>query len=300
MEFRVLRYFLAVTREQNITNAAEVLHLTQPTLSRQLKELEDEIGKTLFIRGKRKITLTEDGILFRKRAEEIVDLIKKTESEFSNSSNEISGEIFIGSGETYGMTFIAKIMNKLHEEYPNIRYNIFSGNSDDVTEKLDNGNLDFGILIEPVDVNKYNYLKLPFFDTWGILMRKDCKLAQLDVVEPKDIINLPLICSRQSLVKNELSNWCGTDYENLNIVATYNLIFNAAIMVKEGLGYAICFNNLIDTTANRDLCFRPLKNCDSCNLILVWKKYQVFSNASEKFLDELQKQINDNKNNQIK
>lgn len=290
MEIRVLRYFLAVAREQNISNAAEVLHLTQPTLSRQLKELEDEIGKTLFIRGKRKITLTEDGVLFRKRAEEIVDLVKKTEVEFSESSNDISGEIFIGGGETNGFTFIAKIMNKLHEEYPNIRFNIFSGNSDDVTEKLDNGNLDFGVLIDPVDINKYNYLKLPSFDTWGILMRKDCDLAKLDIIEPKDIINLPLICSRQSLVKNSLSNWIGTDYENLNIVATYNLIFNAALMVKEGVGYAFCFDKLIDTTANKDLCFIPLKNCDTCNLFLVWKKYQVFSKPAEKFLEEIQKQ----------
>lgn len=292
MEIRVLKYFLTLAREQNITSAAEVLHITQPTLSRQLKDLEEELGKILFIRGKRKITLTEDGMLFKKRAEEIIDLLKKTESEFSNYTNDIAGEIFIGSGETHGMQFVAKTLKQLHKDFPNIRYNIFSGNGDDVCEKLDNGILDFGILIEPVDVKKYNYLKLPFYDTWGILIKKDCKLAKLDVIEPKDIVNMPLICSRQTLVKNGLSNWIGTDYENLNIVATYNLIFNAALMVSEGLGIALCFDKLINTTANKDLCFRPLANSENCNLILVWKKYQIFSKSSEKFLEYINKSIN--------
>lgn len=293
MEIRVLKYFLAVAREQNISNAAEVLHITQPTLSRQLKDLEDEIGTTLFIRGKRKITLTEDGILFRKRAEEIIDLVDKTESEFSNLSNTVSGEIFIGGGETLGMTFIANILNELHQDYPNIRYNIFSGNGDDVCEKLDNGLLDFGILTEPININTYNYLKLPYYDIWGVLMKKESELAKHDIIEPKDLISEPLICSRQSLVKNSLSNWIGTDYENLNIVGTYNLIFNAALMVKAGLGYALCFDKLIDTTANQDLCFRPLANSEHSNLILAWKKYQVFSKPAEKFLEYVNTKITD-------
>lgn len=296
MEIRVLKYFLAVASEQNISNAAELLHLTQPTLSRQLKNLEEEIGKTLFIRGKRKITLTADGILFKRRAEEIIDLVKKTESEFSSFSEDLMGEIFIGGGETLGMKFIAKTLKQLHENYPNIRYNIFSGNGDDVCEKLDNGLLDFGILTEPIDINKYSYLKLPYYDTWGILMKKDSILAKLDMINPKDIINLPLICSRQSLIKKSLSNWIGTNYENLNIVATYNLIFNAALMVNEGLGYAICFDKLIETTANNNLCFRPLENSKYSNLILVWKKNQVFSKPAEKFLEYITKNIRNIKN----
>lgn len=291
MEIRVLKYFLAVAREQTISNAAEVLHLTQPTLSRQLRDLEYEMGKTLFIRGNRKITLTEDGILFKKRAEEIIELVQKTESEFSNSSDTISGEIFIGGSETLGMQFIAKILNELHKDYPNVRYNIFSGNGDDVCEKLDNGLLDFGILTEPIDISKYNYIKLPYYDTWGVLMKKESELAKHDIIEPKDLINKPLICSRQSLVKNSLSNWIGTDYENLNIVGTYNLIFNAALMVKAGLGYALCFDKLIDTTANQDLCFRPLANSEHSNLILAWKKYQVFSKPAEKFLEYVNKKL---------
>ena len=285
MEIRVLKYFLAVAREQNISNAATSFHLTQPTLSRQLKDLENEIGTTLFIRGKRKIILTDDGLLFRKRAEEIIDLVDKTQSEFLNLSNTVSGEIFIGSGETLGMNFITNTLNKLHIDYPNIRYNIFSGNGDDVCEKLDNGLLDFGLLLEPVDISKYSYLKLPYYDTWGVLMRKNCELAKKDIISPKDLIDKPLICSRQSLFKNGLSNWIGTDYENLNIIGTYNLIFNAALMVKSGLGYALCLDNLIDTTANKDLCFRPIVNSEHANLILVWKKNQIFSKPAEKFLE---------------
>lgn len=285
MEIRVLNYFLAVAREQSILRASESLHLSQPTLSRQLKDLEDELGKTLFIRGNKKITLTEYGVLFRKRAEEIIDLVRKTENELINSIDDISGEIFIGSGETEGMKAISKVFKKLHEDYPNIRYNIFSGNGDDVTEKIDSGILDFGLLIEPIDLTKYNYLKLPLFDTWGVLMRKDCELAKLDIIEPKDIIDLPLICSRQTLVKDGLSNWIGTDYDKLNIVASYNLIYNASLLVEDGIGYAICFDKLVNTECNSNLCFRPLKNSDHSHLILAWKKYQVFSKPAEKFLD---------------
>lgn len=295
MEIRVLKYFLAVAREQNITNAAEVLHITQPTLSRQLKELEDEIGKTLFIRGKRKITLTEDGRLFRKRAEEIVELVNKTESEFSNSTNEISGEIAIGGGETNGMRLIARTIKKLNINYPHIHYSLFSGNADDVTEKLDKGLLDFGLLIEPVDVTKYEYIRLPFSDTWGLVMRKDNPLSKKKYIEPDDLLNIPLICSRQVLGKSELSNWLGTDFNKLNIVSTYNLIFNAALMVDEGVGCAITLDKLVNTGEDSNLCFRPLKNSKNSDLILVWKKYQVFSKASQKFLDEFKKQINDTK-----
>lgn len=293
MEIRVLKYFLAVAREQNISNAAETLHLTQPTLSRQLRDLEDKIGKALFIRGKRKITLTEDGVLFRKRAEEIIDLVKKTETEFLSSPNDISGEIFIGGGETLGMKFIANVLNSLHIDFPNISFNVFSGNGDDVCEKLDNGLLDFGVLSEPVDIHKYNYIRLPYFNSWGVLMKEDSELAKLDVIKANDIKDKPLIVSRQSLIKNGLSNWMESDYETLNIVATYNLIFNAALMVQEGLGYALCFDNLIDTTANKGLCFRPVDSNEYSNLILVWKKYQVFSKPSEKFLDYVNKKIAD-------
>lgn len=292
MEIRVLKYFLALAREQNITSAAEVLHITQPTLSRQLKELEDEIGKTLFIRGKRKITLTEDGRLFRKRAEEIVELVNKTKFEFSTPSDEIAGEISIGSGETIGMRLIAKTIKNLNYNYPNIRFNLFSGNAEDVTEKLDKGLLDFGLLIEPVDVTKYEYIRLPLKDTWGLVMRKDNPLAQKEYIVPDDLVDISLICSRQILEKSNLTKWLGNDFNKLNIISTYNLIFNAALMVDEGIGCAITLDKLVNTGVDSNLCFIPLKNSKHSDLIFVWKKYQVFSKAAESFLDELQKEIN--------
>ena len=293
MEIRLLKYFLAVAREENITAAAESLHITQPTLSKQLMELEDELGKKLFIRGKRKITLTEDGILLRKRAGEIVDLLEKTQAELKNLDNEvISGDIYIGAGETEGMRIIAKLSSKLQKKYPNIHYHLFSGNSEDVIEKLDKGLIDFGVLIEPTDIKKYGYVKLPVYDTWGVLMRKDSDLAKKDYIEPNDLLNIPLLCSRQALANNEFSIWFGDNTEKLNVVATYNLIYNASLYVEEGFGYAITLDKLINLTDDSNLCFKPIIPNLKANLVLVWKKYQVFSKAAQFFLDELQKEIN--------
>ena len=292
MELREYRYFLAVAREESITKASELLHISQPGLSKVIMNIEDSLGKKLFIRENRKITLTEDGILLRKRAQEIVDLADKTEAELTATYNDISGEVFIGGGETEGMRIIAKTIKELNNNYPNIHYNLFSGNAQDVTEKLDKGLLDFGVLIEPVDVTKYEYIRLPFSDTWGLVIRKDNPLSKKKYIEPDNLLNIPLICSRQVLRKSELSNWLGTDFNKLNIVSTYNLIFNAALMVDEGIGCAITLDKLVNTGENSNLCFRPLKNSKNSDLILVWKKYQVFSKASQKFLDEFKKQIN--------
>ncbi len=293
MEIRLLKYFLAVSREENITAAAESLHITQPTLSKQLMELEDELGKKLFIRGKRKITLTEDGILLRKRAGEIVDLLEKTQAELKNLDNEvISGDIYIGAGETEGMRIIAKLGSQLQKKYPNIHYHLFSGNSEDVIEKLDKGLIDFGVLIEPTDIKKYGYVKLPVYDTWGVLMRKDSDLAKKDYIKPNDLLNIPLLCSRQALANNEFSIWFGDNTEKLNVVATYNLIYNASLYVEEGFGYAVTLDKLINLTDDSNLCFKPIIPNLKANLVMVWKKYQVFSKATQKFLDELQNEIN--------
>ncbi len=291
MELREYRYFLAVAREESITKASEFLHISQPGLSKVIMNIEDSLGKKLFIRENRKITLTEDGILLRKRAQEIIDLADKTEAELTSNYNDISGEIFIGGGETEGMRIIAKTIKELNSNYPNIKYNLFSGNAEDVTEKLDKGLLDFGILIEPVDVTKYEYMRLPFSDTWGLLVRKDNLLSKKAYIEPDDLLNIPLICSRQVLGKSELSNWLGIDFNKLNVISTYNLIFNAALMVSEGIGSAITLDKLVKTDINSNLCFIPLKNSKKSDLIFVWKKYQVFSKASQKFLSELKKQI---------
>ena len=207
MELRVLQYFLAIAREETILGAAERLHMTQPTLSRQMKELEEELGKQLFIRGNRKITLTDDGMLLRQRAEEIVTLVEKTESDIMLSDASLSGDIYIGAGETDGMRLIAKVMHKCCEVYPNIKFHIFSGNSQDVADKIEKGLLDFGIFVEPADISKYDFIKLPSCDTWGLLMRKDSPLANKESILPDDIKDLPLICSDQVMFQNEISGW---------------------------------------------------------------------------------------------
>ena len=292
MEIRVLKYFLAVAREQNISAAAESLFLSQPTLSRQLKELEEELGKQLFIRGSRKITLTEEGLLLRKRAEEIVELLDKTEKELSNSDKQVSGEIYIGAGETDGLRLIAKAAKELQEQYPQITYRIISGDAVDITERLDKGLIDFALLLEPVDISKYNYLKFPVKDVWGVLMRRDCPLAQRESISPRDLQNMPLIVSRQAVDGSELTQWLKNGSEQLNIVSTYNLVYNASLMVDEGLGVALCLDKIINVSGDSSLCFRPLKPKLEVGMSLVWKKYQVFSKAAEKFILKMQEDIN--------
>lgn len=290
MELRVLRYFLAVAREQSISGAAESLHITQPTLSRQLMELEEELGKRLFIRGSRKITLTEDGILFRKRATEILDLVEKTEAELHAPDDIITGDIYIGGGETDAMRLIARIASDLRKKHPGIRYHLYSGNGDNVTERLDKGLLDFGVLIEYGDLKKYNHIHLPVEDTWGLLMPKDCPLAKNDVITPEDLSDVPLITSSQS-IGNDFLSWLGKEIDTLNIVSTYNLIYNASLMVDEGFGYALCLDKLLNTSGDSRLCFRPLSPRYEAKLDLVWKKYQVFSKAAEKFLELAKKEF---------
>lgn len=289
MDIRVLRYFLAVTREESISGAAEALHITQPTLSRQLMDLEEEIGKKLLIRGNRRITLTEEGMLLRKRAAEIIDLVEKTESELMAPEEVVSGDIYIGGGETDAMRLIARTATELQKISPQVRYHLFSGNADDVTERLDKGLLDFGVLIEPADMKKYDYIRLPATDTWGLLMTKDSPLAEKETIRPEDLWELPIITSRQTLTGNEFSGWLGKDFEKLNIVATYNLLYNATLMVEEGLGYALCLDKLANTSRESGLCFRPLEPKLEVHLNIVWKKYQVFSGAAGHFLDRLQK-----------
>ncbi len=291
MDIRVLQYFLAVAREASITKAAESLHMTQPPLSRQLKELEEELGKQLFIRGNRRITLTEEGMILRKRAEEMVELMEKTKTEVSSSGKKISGEIYIGGGETEGIRLIAKVAEKIRKQYPNVSYHLFSGNAEDVTERLDRGLLDFGILIEPADMKKYDFIKLPTKDRWGLLMRRDHPLAGKSGIGPEDLQGLPLITSRQSLAHNELSGWLGKQYESLQIVATYNLIYNASLMVEEKVGCALCLDHIIPEYENSPLCFRPLEPPIEVGLDIVWKKYQVLTKSAALFLSMLQEEI---------
>lgn len=292
IEIRVLRYFLTVAREGNITKAADVLHVTQPTLSRQLKDLEQELGKKLFIRSSHSIILTDEGMLLRNRAEEIVNMVDKLEAEFSSMEETIGGDIYIGGGETEAMKHIARVAKDVQVRYPNIRYHLYSGNEEDITERLDKGLLDFGILIQPADISKYNYLNIPAKDVWGVVMRRDSPLALKESIQAADLLNAPLICSRQAMKqtfsKNEFSDWFGEDFHKLNIVTTYNLAYNAAIMVEEGIGYAITLDKIVNTSTNSNLCFRPLQPRLESGLNIVWKKHHVLSAAADAFLKELQ------------
>lgn len=294
MELRILKYFLAVAREESISGAAQALHMTQPTLSRQLMDLEEELGKQLLIRGSRRITLTKDGMLLRKRAAEILDLVEKAEAELTAPDEVVNGDIYIGGGETEAMRMIAEIATGLQRSCPDIRYHLYSGNADDVTERLDKGLLDFGVLIEPANMKKYDYIRLPATDTWGLLMPRDCPLAARPVIRPQDLWDLPLITSRQSMLSNEFSGWLGKEFEKLRIVATYNLVYNASLLVAAGMGYALCLDKLVNTSEESPLCFRPLEPRMEVHLDIVWKKYQVFSGAAERFLKEVREAFHGN------
>lgn len=296
MEIRVLKYFLTVAREGSITGAANSLHLTQPTLSRQLQDLEKELGQQLLIRGKYRISLTPEGMLLRKRAQEIVDMAEKTEAEFRSISDIIGGDIYIGCGETDSMKLIAEVMKEMQEEYPEIKFHIHSGNAEDVTEKLDKGLLDFGILIQPIDLSKYDHISIPQKDVWGVVMRTDSPLAKKQSIELEDLKNVPLIASRQMSKKYSAESgfldWFGEDFDRLNITATYNLVYNAAIMVEAGMGYAVTLDKLIRNIENGCICFRQLDPKLESGLDVVWKKYQVFSPAAKLFLEKIQHKFN--------
>lgn len=290
MELRVLHYFLAVVREQSILKAAESLHLSQPTLSTQIRNMEKELGKQLLIRGtkgSRKITLTEEGMILKKRAEEILNLVEKTEKEITLSDNIIMGDIYIGTGETDVFRLLAKAAKELQKEHPGIHYHISSGNAEFVMEQLDKGLIDFGIIFGTVDSAKYNFLKMPIKDTWGVLMRSDSALAKKESISPEDLWDKALIISHQKNQDIELSTWLKQDLSKLNIVATYNLLFNASLLVEEGLGYAVGLDKIINISENSNLCFRPLTPKVEAELYIIWKKYQIFSKAAEKFILKL-------------
>ena len=295
MEIRVLKYFLAIAREGSITRAANSLHLTQPTLTRQIQELEKELGHKLFVRGKYKVTLTNEGIMLKQRAEEILDMVDKTEAEFKSIKDTVSGDIYIGSGETESMRYIAEVIKDLQKQYPEIKYHIYSGNAEDVTEKLDKGLLDFGVLIQPIDLSKYDHITLPSKDVWGVIMRSDSPLAHKQVITLEDLVKVPIIASRQMSRKYSAESgfldWFGEEFDKLNITATYNLVYNAGIMVKAGIGYAVTLDGLVNTSPENNLCFRPLFPKLTSGLDIVWKKYQVFSPASKIFLERLKKKL---------
>lgn len=284
MELRILRYFLKVCEIENITRAAEELNTTQPNLSRQLYQLEEELGQTLLIRGKRRITLTEEGKYLRKQAQDIINMADHTENVLRSFQDNIAGEVYIGAAESMAMKLVGEIIRKSRNQYPGIRYHINSGNAHDITDKLDRGLLDFGIIVEPVDFDKYNYLELPVKDTWGILMQKNCSLAEKESILPEDLIDKPLYASSELVNIPGIKEWFGETYLNFNPIMTFNLITNAALMIESGGGYVFSFEGLSYTGVDDPLIFRPLSPQVQASLYLIWRKYETFSNSAGKFL----------------
>lgn len=289
MELKHLRSFLAVAREGSITHAANYLHLSQPALSRQIQDLEDELQVRLFERGAHKITLTADGMGFRQRAREIVELSDQVLEEFQSSKNTISGEIRIGCGESRNMEWLIDILRSLQIEYPAIRFSIFSGNSEDVLDKLEKGILDFGVLVEPVTLKQYDSLRFPQRDIWGVLMRKDSPFAACQSITLEQLQQMNLLCSLQMIPgkirSNEFSRWFRGKESNLRIAGTYNLIYNAALMVEKSIGNALTLEGLANVSADSPLCFRRLEPELTSGLLLVWKKYRILPPAAALLLE---------------
>jgi DNA-binding transcriptional LysR family regulator len=284
LEIRVLRYFLAVAQEGSVTRAARALHLTQPTLSRQIRELEEELGQTLFSRGGRELSLTREGLLLRQRAEEIVGLAEITEREFrSLGEKTVSGDLSLGCGESKALSFVTDALKVLQDEHPLIIPHFFSGNGEIVMDRLDKGLLDFAVLISAENTERYYSLPLPNHDTWGLLMDKDDPMAQKKAITAEDLLDIPLILSSQSLSRDELSGWLGFPMSRLHIAATYTLLFNGSLMVRSGLGYALCFDHIAPSGKDSPFAFRPLTS----PLSLVWKKHQILSAPAEAFLAKI-------------
>lgn len=286
MELRVLQYFLAVTREQNILRAAESLHLSQPTLSRQIRDMEEELGKQLFIRGSRSITLTEEGMILRKRAEEIMELVKKAENEIALVEQPIAGDITVGAGETDALRLLVRAVQALRAEHPQVHFHVISGDKCSVIENLDQGLIDFGVIFGEFDRTKYEYLDVPCPEHYGVLMRKDDPLAEKEEIDPEELWDKPLIVSRQAMCE-DVESILGKEQEQLNVVGTFNLLYNGSLMVEEGMGYAISFDHIINTSGESPLCFRPFSRQNLAPMFVVWKKYTVFTKAAERFLTYL-------------
>ena len=283
MELRTLKYFLEIAREGNVTRAADRLHMTQPTLSRQIAQLEEELGEKLYIRESYGIRLTEEGLLLKKRAEEILELEEKIRIEFSG--HDINGTVYIGAGETAGIKHIGKILRELREKYSGIKYRMISGDAEDITDKLDKGLIDFGLFVGKVNLNKYNCMTLNDFDTWGVIVRRDDELASKNFIVPEDLRGRELLFSHQAKTQGEFSEWLGCPVKELNIIGTHNLVYNASVMVREGLGILITIDGIINTEKESGLKFIPLKPEMKAKLILAWKKEAVFSKAAKKFLE---------------
>ena len=286
MEIRTLRYFLAVAREENMTRAAEQLHVTQPTLSKTLKALEDELGKKLFTRHSFSIRLTEEGVLLRKRAEDLVSMADRITQEFITLDDITGGDIFLGLAESYQIRLLARAIREFRKQYPSLHYHITSGDTEQVTEKLDKGLLDFAVLAEMPDAGKYDYLVFPQADVWGLVFPSGDPLSRKKTVTVDDLAGLPLFCSEQSW-SSDIPRWCGDRMQEMHLEGSFRLSYNGSMFAREGLGYLLTFEHLIDTSQDSGLVFRPLSPRLENRLYLIWKKYQTSSPIAERFLKHL-------------
>ena len=286
MEIRTLRYFLAVAREENMTRAAELLHVTQPTLSKTLKALEEELGKKLFERHSFSISLTQEGVLLRDRAEDLVTMADKIEQEFLSLDDVTGGELYLGLGESYQIRYLAREILALKEACPGLRYHITSGDTEQVTEQLDKGLLDFAVLCDTPDGRKYDYLPFPEPDVWGVVTPADAPLAKKKTITADDLKGLPLFTSEQGW-NNDIGRWCGEKRNALRLEGTFRLAYNASVFVKEGLGHQLTFDGLVDTSPESGLAFRPLSPKLETKLFLIWNKYQTFTPIAERFLKQI-------------
>lgn len=287
MELRTLRYFLAAATEENITRAAGILHVTQPTLSRQLMDLERELGTTLMLRGKKGMTLTDDGLYFRQRAEEIVELADRLEQAFVGRNAQISGTISIGASEAVGSRLLARRIKQFSDKYPLVRFNLYNEMADQIKDRLDKGLVDVGLLLEPVDTVKYDFVRLSQKETWGILMRRDHPLADRKTIAPQEVTAYPLILPLRNPVRSEILHWLNCEEKDLNIPLCYTLLSNTALLVEAGLGCAFCLDGALSIHSSPDLCFIPISPEHTTRSVLVWKKKQIFSSAASLFIQEL-------------
>lgn len=289
MELRTLRYFLAAAQEGNITRAADVLHVTQPTLSRQMMDLEKELGTTLMLRGKNGLTLTDDGMLFRQRAEEIVELANRLEQTFAEKNTEVSGMISIGAPETVGSRLFAKIIKGFSEKYPLVQFTLYNETADNIKDRLDKGLVDVGLLLEPIDMEKYDFVRLSQKDTWGVLLRDDHPLAGRSFISSDEIVEYPLMLPLREKIRGEILNWLKREEKDLKIPLRYTLLSNAALLVEEGLGCAFCMDGALAIHSSPHLRFVPIHPQRTTCSVLVWKKNRLFSSAASLFLQEINK-----------
>ena len=283
MDIRLLEYFLAVAKCGNITRASEQLHVTQPTISRQLMELEEIVGSPLLIRGKRQVTLTEAGVLFQQRASEIVSLMDKTLRDINDQDDLLGGTVMVGCVESCVSRMLPKVLRGFSAHYPKVKYELYSADGDDIREKLDRGDLDFGILVEPVEAAKYDFFRLPYWEKWGVVMRKDDPLAQKEQIQKEDLLSIPLILPRREIVQDHIAGWFGMDRSQLNIFAGHNLLNNAALLAEAGLGYVVCVGGSFEIRGGENLCFVPLAPERTTGHVLAWKKNRVFHSAANRF-----------------